>query len=33
MNEATVLGKAIFPMLTLAEGANVEAWAEVMMKA
>jgi hypothetical protein len=33
MNEATVWGKAIFPLLTLAEGGDVEVWAEVMLKA
>ena len=33
MNEATVWGKAIFPLLTLAESENVEAWAEVMLRA
>jgi hypothetical protein len=33
MNEATVWGKAIFPLLTLAEDGNVEIWAEVMLRA
>lgn len=33
MNEATVWGKAIFPLLTLAENKDVEAWAEVMLRA
>jgi len=33
MNEATVWGKAIFPLLILAEQNNIEAWAEVTLKA
>lgn len=33
MNEATVWGKAIFPLLTLAEDGDVEVWAEVMLRA
>jgi hypothetical protein len=33
MNEATVWGKAIFPLLTLAEQGNIEIWAEVSLKA
>ncbi len=33
MNEATVWGKAIFPLLTLAEHGNIEIWAEVSLKA
>jgi hypothetical protein len=33
MNEATVWGKAIFPLLTLAEQGNIEIWAEVLLRA
>jgi len=33
MNEATVWGKAIFPLLTLAEQNDIEVWAEVILKA
>ncbi len=33
MNEATVWGKAIFPLLTLAEQNHIEAWAEVSLRA
>jgi hypothetical protein len=31
MNEATIWAKAIFPLLTLAETATIEAWAEVSL--
>jgi hypothetical protein len=33
MNEATVWGKAIFPLLTLAEQGSIEIWAEVLLRA
>jgi hypothetical protein len=33
MNEATVWGKAIFPLLTLAEQGTIEIWAEVLLRA
>jgi hypothetical protein len=33
LNEATVWGKAIFPLFLLAEQGNIEAWAEVPLSA